>query len=525
MALAVPVSPSRSKAKELGQVFTPENICNLMVNLISKTSKKFLEPSAGEGVFVKALLERGYSDITAIEYDDALFSRLPPVIKNVAHNTSFIKYQSSEPFDCVIGNPPYIRWKNLPEQLKDEVNLLESKLTHDSLCDYSNLFILKAVELLREGGELIFITPEYWLSTTQSKKLRAYLLKHGYFERIIRFNETPIFKGVFGSFIIFKYIKHTRHRELGEISITQCLKKGLIERHDINIIESRGDGELIKSYSIRHFSGIDPWSLSQDSVKESLTKILLKSKGNFLKDVANIGNGLVSGCDRAFNIDNKLMGVLTSLEEKALVRVIKAKHIAKYKPTGESQYILLNSLGIQTERELIKSYPNFYNLLTPYKEVLEKRYSYNKQIPYWDWVFLRNYKSFSDGSWKIFVPCKERVTTKQSFRFCIAPPNVLPTQDVTCINVKHDREDFIYFLLGYLNSDKVFVWLTNNGIIKGDIVEFSEKPLANLPIPSILEGDSEILLAYAQIVRLVKESIEFGVDNQLEINQILNHII
>jgi len=525
MALAFSASPIRNKTKELGQIFTPADIKDLMVSLISETSNSVLEPSAGEGAFVRALINKGFDDITAIEYDNALFNSLDPMIKRVTINASFVSHKFFRSFDCIIGNPPYIRWKNLHGELKEEVKLFDSKFDHDSLCDYSNLFILRAIELLNDGGELIFITPEYWLSTTQSIKLRAYMLKNGYFERIIRFNETPLFKGVFGSFIIFKYIKSNKHKALCEIGVTQCLKKSLLTKQDLNTIQTCGNSEFIESYRINHFSEITTWSLSRNNVKDYLNDMLLKSKGNLLKNVANIGNGLVSGCDRAFNIDNKLVGGLTDLERKSLVRVIKAKHIAKYKATGHSQYILLNPLEIQTEEDFICNCPNFYNLLTPYREVLEGRYSYNKKIPYWDWVFLRNYKSFSEDNYKIFVPCKERVTTRQSFRFCLAPPNVLPTQDVTCINVKHSKQDFIYFLLGYLNSDKVFVWLTNNGIVKGDIVEFSEKPLANLPIPNIIDEDSKSLLAYSQVVQLVKESIECGVDNQLEINQILNCII
>ena len=66
----------------------------------------------------------------------------------------------------------YIRWKNLPQDLKEEV--LNSKYIksnfYDTLNDYSSLFIIKSIESLKEGGELIFITPEYWLSNTQSEK-------------------------------------------------------------------------------------------------------------------------------------------------------------------------------------------------------------------------------------------------------------------------------------------------------------------------------------------------------------------
>ena len=52
MALAFSASPIRNKTKELGQIFTPADITDLMVSLISETSNSVLEPSAGEGAFI-----------------------------------------------------------------------------------------------------------------------------------------------------------------------------------------------------------------------------------------------------------------------------------------------------------------------------------------------------------------------------------------------------------------------------------------------------------------------------------------
>lgn len=55
------------------------------------------------------------------------------------------------------------------------------------------IFIIKSIELLKEGGELIFITPNYWLNTTHSIKMRNYMMQNGFFEEIYHFNETPIY--------------------------------------------------------------------------------------------------------------------------------------------------------------------------------------------------------------------------------------------------------------------------------------------------------------------------------------------
>jgi adenine-specific DNA-methyltransferase len=40
-------------------------------------------------------------------------------------------------------------------------------------------------------------------------------------------------------------------------------------------------------------------------------------------------------------------------------------------------------------------------------------------------------------------------------------------------------------MLAYLNNSIIFNWLKCNGIVKGNIVEFSEKPLASIPFRAI----------------------------------------
>jgi len=176
--------------KSFGQFFTPQFVADFMLSLSNKSNKsKVLEPSAGEGVFLNSLYKNQYTNVIAYEID-----------KNLKNTSSLnINYKSfiSEEIknvDLVIGNPPYIRWKNIPDNMKSELNTnVLWKKYFNSLCDYLYIFILKSIEALKENGELIFITPEYWMHTTHSISLRNYMIDNGYFEKIIHFKETPIF--------------------------------------------------------------------------------------------------------------------------------------------------------------------------------------------------------------------------------------------------------------------------------------------------------------------------------------------
>jgi adenine-specific DNA-methyltransferase len=82
---------------------------------------------------------------------------------------------------------------------------------------------------------------------------------------------------------------------------------------------------------------------------------------------------------------------------------------------------------------------------------------------------------------RIFVPCKERISNKDYFRFALVDEGVFPTQDVTAIFRKSNTKESIEYILAYLNNPIVFDWLKCNGIVKGNIVEFSEKPISSIP--------------------------------------------
>ena len=497
-----------------GQYFTPQIIVDYMISL-SKSDKDglILEPSSGEGIFIDRLEINGYTNITAYEVDKSLID------KNVI-NESFVTADIDKKFDLIIGNPPYIRWKNLEDELKDE--LLNHALWHryfNSLCDYSYIFILKSIELLKEGGELIFITPEYWLNTMHSLTLRNYMVQNGYFEEITHFNETPIFEKATVSTIVFKYIKSKKNHNK-KIKLTKFYANRKLTGEIIDNIKNKIVQKETTYTEISQFEVDKRWLLISDETKEHLSIFenhcliknpkqtslfdLEKNRFHTIGDVCDIGNGMVSGLDKAFQIHN--IDSLNENEKKHLLKVVKAKDLKPYAYNNITYYIYLDK--IKDEDELQNSYPNFYNQFKEFKEKLDKRYKYNREIPYWEWVFLRNFNLFSKKESRIFVPCKERISNKDYFRFALVETNLYPTQDVTALFKKEGVREDIYYILALLNDKRVFDWLRYNGVIKGNIVEFSEKPIASIPFRAI-DWDNKIEVSlHNEIVNLCKKNIE-----------------
>ncbi len=522
--------PTKNK---YGQYFTPEIVADFMIDLANINKKsKILEPSCGKGIFLELLKEKGYENLSAYELDNAL---IPNKFKNRIKNKSFVSAKIDEKFDLIIGNPPYIRWKNLEEELKQELasNYLWNKY-FNSLCDYSYIFILKSIEHLKENGQLIFITPEYWLNTTHSQTLRNYMLQNGYFEEIYHFNETPIFNNVTVSIIIFKFVKSKNRKAF--INLTKYYANKKLTSSILKSLKNKEEIQFAKHIEITQFKENENWLLTSNNVKKEMSHFENKCKVNAITkqtlfssetkfvtigDICDIGNGLVSGLDKAFQLNGEN---LTETEKQNQLKVVKAKDLKPFFYVNITNYIYLNE--IDDEEIIINNYPNYYNKLLKFKDKLEKRYQYNKQIPYWKWVFLRNFNLFKSDKERIFVPCKERISNKDYFRFAYAGKKLFPTQDVTAIFKKENVKESIFYILSFLNNYRVFQWLLHNGIVKGNIVEFSERPIASIPFRKIDWNNNEEIELHNKIVDLTKKYIKSNFDEDLQkINEYFNKLL
>ena len=489
-----------------GQYFTTKVIADFMTSLIThKKASKILEPACGKGVFLDSLIQQDFNNISAYEIDRTLETPY-----------KFVKYQSFLPvsllekYDLVIGNPPYIRWKNLEPELKKELtnHFLWNKY-FNSLCDYLFIFILKSIEHLNENGELIFICTDYWLNTTNSSSLRNYMSQNGYFSEIYHFKEAPLFEKVTASFIIFRYVKSKQHSKIIQL---YKYNKG----HALPTQEELTNRTCFDKVVIPQFNANNRWVLASQSAQQEIFKFeqacikpsttLFGNERYTIGDFCDIGNGMVSGLDSAFQFKNACK--LNDAEQKALIPVIKAKDMLPYTSKSSTPYIFIQE-NI-TPYEFSIKYPNFAKHFEPNLKELSSRYSYNRKIPYWEFVFPRNQRQFERKEPRIFVPCKERISNKNYFRFCYAPTGYYSTQDVTAVFKKNNVKESLEYILAYLNNFRVFSWLSLNGIVKGDIVEFSEAPIASIPFRPINWNSQKELSSHNRITLEVQNYLKDG---------------
>lgn len=481
--------------------------------------------------FLEILQQKGYNNLTAYEIDQDLATEFPFV-----RYESFVSANIDDKFDLIVGNPPYIRWKNLEDELKSELSLnpIWNKY-FNSLCDYLYIFILKSIELLNENGQLIFICPEYWMNTTHSVTLRNYMVQHGYFEEIYHFNETPIFDKVTVSIVIFKFIKSKQKSE--KIKVAKFYANQKLTSETLENLKNQIPFKDAEYLQVSQFKTNERWLLQSDDVREelqiletvcqkhaptSLFSFFDEEKMEFhtIGEICNIGNGLVSGLDKAFQVNGH---ELNSAEKSATINVVKAKDLTPFFAENITKYIFINE-GLE-ENEFQKTYPNYYLHFQKYKTDLEKRYQYNRKINYWEWVFLRNFNLFSKADKRIFVPCKERISNKNYFRFALVESGTFPTQDVTAIFKKTETKESIEYILAYLNQPIIFDWLKCNGIVKGNIVEFSEKPIASIPFKKIDWNNKNELSLHNSITDITQQFLTNKDEKLLaKINTLFNQL-
>lgn len=215
--------------KELGQVFTPVWIVELMLDEMGYTADnpeilklRIMEPSFGEGAFLYPIIDRliqasenaGFtaqqtSDVIAtnvwgIEYDEELHRKVIADLnayletKNIpapqwslyCHDALTFQDEEQPTFDFVVGNPPYIRVHNMDAALRENVKRFSHSV---GTTDLYVIFYELGLRMLSDEGVLGYIAPNAYMRNTSQSKFREHLVTENLIEKVINFESRPIF--------------------------------------------------------------------------------------------------------------------------------------------------------------------------------------------------------------------------------------------------------------------------------------------------------------------------------------------
>ena len=155
--------------KKTGSYYTCEKITEFMArSIINNSSTRVLEPSFGDGIFIEAIQNRfkkignSTAEIYGVEIQKEIYENFCKrnAIKDVICD-DFMKIKNLPEMDAVIGNPPFVRIRNLDKSSKE--NALNASLEMGIDMQTSGSlwmpFILHSCKFLKKDGSLSFVLP------------------------------------------------------------------------------------------------------------------------------------------------------------------------------------------------------------------------------------------------------------------------------------------------------------------------------------------------------------------------------
>lgn len=146
--------------KQNGAYYTPESVVQTLLSWgIRSKDDRLLDPSCGDGRFIAK-----HPNSVGIERDSASVEaakcRAPSAL---VHDGDFFAWaaQTADRFDCVAGNPPFIRYQNF----KGKTRARALSLCRELGAGFTGLtsswapFLVTAASLVARGGRMAFVVP------------------------------------------------------------------------------------------------------------------------------------------------------------------------------------------------------------------------------------------------------------------------------------------------------------------------------------------------------------------------------
>lgn len=414
--------------KNNGMVYTPVNVKEYIVKnvIISDEIPSVVDPACGCGSFLITAAQWmhkkygiSYSEIFekyivgfdvdkhSIEKAELLFELLTieeeratlncKLNLNVANSVEELsKKKYIGKYDVVIGNPPYVRAKNIADNVKP---YLKKWSVVTGNVDLYIPFYEIAIKLLKKQGIMGYISPNTFLQSVNGRGLRNYLVKCGYEITLLDFRETQAFKEV----THYTCICIIDKRKI-EYKVRYALLNGKSSLNDYSFTE----------YDIKEYPHNKEWRFANPQIDSVIKQI--EEQPYKLGDL-KIRNGLATLNNEIYffktiNEDDdfyyrEYRGKFYPIEKEICIDVVKPnvirteKDLEKYKEKAIFPYTEDNK--VIPEEDLSNCYPMTYKFLLLNKELLLKR-DKGKAKKYSTWYEYGRTQGMMNQGKKLLIP-------------------------------------------------------------------------------------------------------------------------
>ncbi|MFB1293228.1 class I SAM-dependent DNA methyltransferase [Helicobacter pylori] len=399
-------------------------------------------------------------------------------------------------FDCIIGNPPYIR----QEQIKDLKPLLQKQYQdfYNSTADIYTYFFALSYHLLKEKGFSAFITSNKYARAKYGAKLREWLLKKTTIVSYMELNALKVFESATVDTSIMSFIKQTPPKE----SVFEYYEPTENDKDDLKSTPSLSMKQNALSTESFIFANATLLDLRDK----------IESIGTPLKDWGiQINYGIKTGCNEAFIIPTEkreeILNACKTKEERerteGLIKpILRGKDIKRYSYEWAHLWVIFIPWHFpntgspkdmeQNEQDFSIHYPIIYAHLLSHKDELLKR-NKDETGKRYEWYCLQRWAA---NYWQDFE--KEKIVYGEIVQ---EPRFYLDNGECELGYFYAEATSFIltgehlHYLLGMLHS-KLITFAFKTFYAGGGLGEsgyrYKKAFIERLPIPQITEKNQEL---------------------------------
>ncbi len=451
-------------------------------------------------------------------------------------NTEFADIMQNGGFDCVIGNPPYIK----EATNKNAFDGLHNHYCYQGKMDLWYFFGSLALEIIKKDIGLIgYIAPNNWITNDGASKFRNIIINQAKLIEFIDFGDFKVFDTA-GIQTMIYIMKSSDDNQNYSFNFSKVLDKKIKHKNAQLFLEKvKDNGFEYFTTRIEKEKYLDkPINFINSELSIIINKI--SSKNNFLLNPSEIASGIdllqdfvnkkhkeiIEGVeigDGIFNLSQKEYENLNlTIKEQELVKPFyTTNEFKRYFGNQINKYWIIYTNSKFKDEQEIEPYPNIKKHLDKFKSVftsVNKPYGLHRSR---DEKYFKGEKIFS------LRKCSERP------RFTYS--NFDAYVNRTFMIIKTERINQKY-LTGLFNSTLFAFWLKLKGKMQGSNYQIDKNPLLNLPIikPSeeiqnkISELVSQIIenkqkqLDYSELFE--KAKVENNFDREIQLSKSLNEI-
>ncbi|NLE56018.1 MAG: restriction endonuclease subunit M, partial [Lentisphaerae bacterium] len=397
-------------------------------------------------------------------------------------------------FDCVIGNPPYVKLQHFRRYQPDVAEYLMTANLPDGSPLYESTrtgnfdlylpFIEKGVELLKPDGRMGFIAPNVWMVNEYGRALRTKIRRTGRLDRWLDFKSFQVFDEA----ITYTALQFFRGRPVNAIACAFA-PDGNIEKIDWAVVdaapyESLPDDGAWNLLTTAERALLDKLSNSCTQLKSCCQSIIvgIQTSADAVYHLARIAPGRYrTRTDDEVLIEDGLMRPLMSGAETK-------RYQAPQTATWLLFPYLLAATGprLFTAAEMAERFPNGWAYLRKHEADLRGREHGGFDDDQW-YRFGRNQNLDKQELPKLCV-----AETVPSLRVCYDAAGAFFLNNVRVNGVLPTESRDGWFLLGILNAPVCdFVFRRTAKPKDGGWYEANKQFIAPLPIPAATSEEQQ----------------------------------